>query len=305
LAYHHIVPATEPAGHVPVLLKETVRLLDPKPGDRVLDLTLGLGGHAAALCELLQGRGELVALDADEMNLTLAKERLKGLNVPAHFLHANFSAVATLNVGEFDAVLADLGLNSLHVDDAARGFSFRFEGPLDLRFDRTSGQTAAEKIEHSDEEELIAALRDYGELRFAGKLAGIIRRRAPKTTGELKAAVEEWGGRRAPGLLPQVFQALRIWVNDELAALDNLLKAIPDLLRPGGRAGIISFHSLEDRRVKHAFRALTDPPRDELTGKRGLAPFELLTPKAIRPDESETSQNPRSRSALLRAIRRR
>ncbi len=292
-------------GHVPVLLEETVRLLDPKPGERILDLTLGLGGHAAALAERLQGRGVVVGLDADETNLTLAKERLAALQVETHFIHANFTSIATLNLGEFDAILADLGLNSLHVDDASRGFSFRFEGPLDLRFDRTAGQTAADKIAHTSEDELIRALRDYGELRFAGKLAGTIRRHAPKTTGELRAAVEEWGGRRTPGLLPQVFQALRIWVNDELGALDNMLKAIPDLLRPGGRAGIISFHSLEDRSVKHSFRALTDPPRDELTGKRGLAPFELLTPKAIRPSDAEITQNPRSRSALLRAIRRR
>lgn len=299
------MPQIEPTGHIPVLLEETIRVLDAKPGDRILDVTLGLGGHAAALAERLQGRGEVVALDADEANLTLAKERLAGLNVETHFIHANFASIATLNLGEFDVILADLGLNSLHVDDATRGFSFRFEGPLDLRFDRASGQTAAEKIAESSEEELITAFREYGELRFAGKLAGIIQRRAPKTTGELKAAVEEWGGRRAPSLLPQVFQALRVWVNDELGALDKLLEAVPGLLRPGGRAGIISFHSLEDRRVKHAFRALTDPPRDELTGKRGLAPFELLTPKAIRPDQAEVAQNSRSRSALLRAIRRR
>lgn len=296
---------THVSGHTPVLFRETIDVLSPMPGERMVDLTLGLGGHAAALAERLQGRGELIGLDADEANLTLAKQNLANIGVESHFIHANFSSIASLNLGQFDVILADLGLNSLHVDDATRGFSFRFEGPLDLRFDRTRGETAAEKIAHCTEDQLIEALREYGELRFAGKLAGTIKRMMPKTTQELRAAVEEWGGRRAPGLLPQVFQALRIWTNDELSALDNLLKAIPDLLRPGGRCAIISFHSLEDRRVKHTFRDLSEPPRDELTGKRGLAAFELLTKHAIRPGEAEITNNPRSRSALLRAIRRR
>lgn len=294
-----------PSGHRPVLLPETIQILAPVPGERVADLTLGLGGHAVALIAKLEGRGEFVGLDADEANLTLAKQNVAQATVPTHFIHANFASVDTLGLGQFDVILADLGLNSLHVDDAARGFSFRFEGPLDLRFDRTRGQTAAEKIANASEDELIEALREYGELRFAGKLAGTIKRLMPTTTQALRAAVEEWGGRRTPGLLPQVFQALRIWVNDEMASLDKLLKAIPDLLRPGGRCAIISFHSLEDRRVKHTFRDLSEPPRDELTGKRGIAPFELLTKHAIRPGEAEITENPRSRSALLRAIRRR
>ncbi len=297
---------TDPtAGHVPVLLTETITLLAPAPGDRLADFTLGLGGHAAGLIEKLEGRGELVGLDADEANLTLAKQNLHDAPVPVHFVHANFGSAALLNLGQFDVILADLGLNSLHVDDAARGFSFRFDGPLDLRFDRTQGPTAAEKIAASSDDELTAVFRDLGELRFAGKLAGTILRHKPTTTQALRAATEEWGGRRTPKLLPQVFQALRIWTNDELSALDKLLEAVPALLHPGGRCAIISFHSLEDRRVKHAFRALSDPPRDELTGKRGVAPFELLTPKAVRPSAPEIARNPRSRSALLRVIRRR
>ncbi len=296
---------THASGHIPVLFQETIDLLTPQPGERIADFTLGLGGHAAALIAKLQGRGEFIGLDADEANLTLAKKNLTDAAVPTHFIHANFSLVDSLELGQFDVILADLGLNSLHVDDATRGFSFRFEGPLDLRFDRTHGQTAAEKIANASEEELIKAFHEYGELRFAGKLAGTIKRLMPTTTQALRAAVEEWGGRRAPGLLPQVFQALRIWVNDEMASLDKLLKAIPGLLRPGGRCAMISFHSLEDRRVKHAFRDLSEPPRDELTGKRGIAPFELLTKHAVRPGEAEIAANPRSRSALLRAIRRR
>lgn len=278
--------------------------LSPQPGERVFDLTLGLGGHAAALIERLHGKGEFIGLDADTANLEIARENLANGMVPTRLLHENFTNVLALELGAFDVILADLGLNSLHVDDPSRGFSFRFDGPLDLRFDRTRGVTAAERIASASEDELTLIFQKYGELRYAGKLAGILLRQKPTTTQALRAAVEEWGKRRAPSLLPQVFQALRIWVNDELTALDNLLKAIPILLRPGGRAGIISFHSLEDRLVKHAFRLLAEPPRDELTGKRGVAAFTLVTPRPIRPSEREIAANPRSRSALLRVLKR-
>lgn len=271
----------------------------------VLDVTLGLGGHAECLLEAMNGQGRYIGLDADERNLAVARERLKRFGAAADLRHANFRDLPSLDLPPLDLLLADLGLSSPHIDDPERGFSFRFDGPLDMRFDAQAGEPASEKISEATEEELTNVLRTYGELPQARRLALTLKEAPPATTSALKAAVEKVCGWRAPRVLPQVFQALRIWVNDEMGALDILLENGPKLLQPGGRMAVISYHSLEDRPVKHAFRRLTTPERDPVTGKAlGPAPFTLLTKKPVRPSPEEEAENPRSRSAVLRAIRR-
>lgn len=292
------------SGHVPVLQTTVLRVLAPKPGERVLDCTLGLGGHSSAFLEATAPTGTLTALDADTRNLEAARTRLAPYGDRATLVHANFGDVASLNLGTFDIVFADLGLSSPHVDDPERGFSFRADGPLDLRYDRTSGMTAAEYLERASEDEIVTALHDYGEVHnYVRPLAKLLAGKQIETTQQLRAAVEEIFTYRAPSVLPRVFQALRIVVNSEVGVLESLLAAIPNLLNKGGRAGILSYHSLEDRPVKHAFRAWSESVKDPLTGRSIADPaFELLTKKAIVPDAQELSDNPRSRSVKFRAI---
>lgn len=292
--------------HVPVLLEEVLSALQPAAGERVLDVTLGLGGHASAFLRAVGPSGSLTALDADADNMMIARRRLEETGGLFELRHVNFGRIAELDLQPFDVIFADLGLSSPHLDDATRGFSFRFEGPLDLRFDRTGGKTAADLIEASDEEDLAGVFRTYGELwKEAGKLSRALTGKRWNTTTDLKNAVEQAFGFRAKQILPQVFQALRIAVNDELHALSELLRVGPALLAPGGRMGVISFHSLEDRMVKQTFRALCEPVKDEITGKVSIpAGFELLTKKALQPSDDEIAANQRARSAKFRAIRR-
>ncbi len=290
--------------HVPVLETTVLHVLAPKEGESVLDCTLGLGGHSAAFLGLLGSEGTLTALDADMSNLEDARRRLAPFGDRARLVHANFRDAGALGLGTFDIVFADLGLSSPHLDDPGRGFSFRTDGPLDLRYDRTSGRTAADLIEASSEDDLVTIIHDLGEVhQHVRPLAKLIAGTRVETTFEFKAKVEEIFRYRAPSVLPRLFQALRIAVNDELGALTSLLAAIPSLLNPGGRAGILSYHSLEDRFVKHAFKAWTEPEKDPLTGRAVAEPtFSLLTKKALVPDEEELASNPRSRSVKFRAI---
>ena len=293
-----------PFRHVPVLETTVLHVLAPKPGESVLDCTLGLGGHSAAFLEATAPSGTLTALDADTQNLEAARERLAPHGSRATLLHANFRDAGTLGIGPFDVVFADLGLSSPHVDDPTRGFSFRSDGPLDLRYDRTSGRTAADLIEESDEEELVALIHDLGEVhQHVRPLARLIAGTRIETTQDFRERVEQIFSYRTPSVLPRLFQALRIAVNDELGALESLLAAIPPLLRPGGRAGILSYHSLEDRIVKRTFKSWSEPEKDPLTGRAVAEPaFALLTKKALVPDEKELSDNSRSRSVKFRAI---
>lgn len=293
--------------HIPVLQTTALQILAPTAGESVLDVTLGLGGHASSFLEKTSPDGMLTALDADMQNLMIAKNNLASYGDRVHFIHANFSQLAGLGLPPFDIVFADLGLSSPHVDDPERGFSFRFDGPLDLRYDRTSGKTAHQMIQSADEDELIEIFRHYGELfREAKKLAMNMAGKDIATTTDLKKIVEDAFGFRAKRILPQVFQALRIAVNDELHALRELLNAGIYLLKPGGRMGVISYHSLEDRMVKHHFRDLCTPEKDLLTGKISReAPFTLITPKAVVPSDSEIASNPRARSAKFRVIHKR
>lgn len=292
--------------HVPVLQTTVLQLLAPESGESVLDCTLGLGGHAFAFLEATAPSGVLIGLDADAQNIDAARERLLPFADRVRLIHANFRDIASLQCGPVDVLFADLGVSSPHFDDPDRGFSFRFDGPLDLRYDRSSGRSAAELIEQSSEDDLVMIVHDFGEVHqyvrpFAKRLAG----KRIETTAALRAIVEEVFRYRAPSVLPRIFQALRIAVNDELGALNALLTAIPMALTPGGRAGILSYHSLEDRLVKQAWRSLVTPPKDPLTGRSVLpASFELLTKKPLVPTADELLENPRSRSVKFRAIRR-
>jgi len=277
-----------------------------------LDVTLGLGGHAGAVLKAIGAKGTLVALDADQENLSAAKEKIGGLPGHCFFIHANFGQIPDClpeNEREFDVIFADLGLSSPHVDDPARGFTFREDAPLDMRYDRTSGQSVAMLLASADRATLVTIFKEFGEIRGGHFLVdAIIGRRQDnpvRTSGGLKEAALQAFGRKGGDLLPQIFQALRIAVNDELAALSRLLDVAPTLLRPGGRFAVLTYHSLEDRLVKQAFKYLTTPLRNEITGADSSVPeFELLAKKPIAPSEKEVNVNPRSRSALLRAIQR-
>ncbi|TSC79626.1 MAG: 16S rRNA (cytosine1402-N4)-methyltransferase [Candidatus Peregrinibacteria bacterium Gr01-1014_25] len=291
--------------HEPVLLGESLRLLAPIAGDTVLDATVGLGGHAEAFLKAIGPSGTLIGLDADARHLALAKERLVPLPGTLILHHTNFRDIAALSLPHCNIVFADLGLCSAHIDDGERGFSFRTDAPLDLRFDVSTGQSAASLIASSTEQQLMDILRRYGELQHVRRLAALLAKNTPATTAQLRVCVEESYGWRAPSFLPQVFQAFRIAVNDELGALETFLNAVPFLLAAGGRWGMISFHSLEDRLVKRRFRDLTAHDRDTITGKRiGTPPFTAVTMKPVRASPEEVARNPRSRSALLRVVQR-
>ena len=280
--------------HVPVLVDQVLRLLDLGPGMTVADLTVGTGGHAQVLAEKIGEGGLLYAVDQDEEALRIAEERLRNAPCRVVFIHANFRHLRTfIPERALDACLADLGLSSLQVDSPGRGFSFRHEGPLDMRMDpASSGWTAADAVNRLPEERLAEILRTYGEEPFARRIAReIVARRSKKpltTTGDLVDAV--WAamppGRRRRHPARRTFQALRIFVNDELAALEEMLSVLPRCLKPGGRCAVISFHSLEDRIVKRTF---------------AHPPWSPLTKKPIVPSAHEVERNPRARPAKLRA----
>jgi 16S rRNA (cytosine1402-N4)-methyltransferase len=290
--------------HVPVLPAEVLELLAPVPGQVIVDATIGGGGHARLIAERLGPSGRLIGLDQDSAMLDLARPRLVGL--PVTLVHASFAelprVLRDLGLGPVDGVLADVGICSDQLDDPARGFSFSASGPLDMRMNPDEGETARDLLLRLNERDLADIFWQYGEERFSRRVARRIvetRRRQPlDSTEQLAELVRESvprarrkHGQRAPiDPATRVFQALRIAVNDELRALDRLLEALPRCLVPGGRAVLISFHSLEDRRVKHAFR------------NREI--WEELTRKPLVATDEETANNPRARSAKLRAARR-
>ena len=290
-------PTPEPR-HVPVLAADSLRLLDPQPGQTWVDCTVGGGGHTRMIAERLGIGGRLIGLDQDPTMLELARPRLAGL--PATLVHANFDQLADVlrnhGVEWVDGVLADLGFSSDQLERADRGFSFRGDGPLDMRLDPTAGETAADLVNTLDETALADVFWQYGEERHSRRVARrIAERRAQRpfdTTADLAELVRRCVP-RSGGLDPatRVFQALRIAVNDELGALDRLLAALPAVVRPGGKAGVISFHSLEDRRVKQAFRTADV--------------WRPVTKKPVEAADEEAARNPRARSAKLRvAVRR-
>lgn len=293
--------------HQTVLLRETVELLKPSEGRLIIDGTLGGGGHTEALLE----RGARVfGIDRDPRALASASARLQRFGDRFTPVRGEFGEVAALVAGPVDGLVLDLGVSSPQLDVAERGFSFAKNGPLDMRMS-DEGETAAELIERLPENELADVLYEYGEERASRSIARELKARLPKTTLEAVEAVKAGMPRKAwpkdINVATRTFQGLRIAVNRELEQLESALAAIPSLLRPGGVAAIISFHSLEDRRVKQAFRALCGEAPDELP--RGLpvirqqtAQFKSLSKKAITASEEEANANPRARSARLRGV---
>lgn len=292
--------------HQPVLLQETLEYIAPTTGESVLDVTVGLGGHSRAFLEAVGPTGSLVATDADSENLETARQNLSAFTGQTSFVHSNFEHLPELDLGTFDIIFADLGLSSPHLDNAGKGFSIKLDGPLDMRFDRTSGITAAALIKSLPEEELADIFYLYGEIRQSRKLAAVLKTDLPTTTHELCNSCEHVFSYKTTSFLPQVFQSLRIAVNNELKALDVLLAEGPKMLNSGGRLGIISFHSLEDRAVKQMFKKLSTPEIDDTTGAISKeSEYELITRKAVKPTAEEVEHNKRSRSAILRVLRKR
>jgi 16S rRNA (cytosine1402-N4)-methyltransferase len=284
--------------HIPVLPAEVLHWLDPRPGQTIVDCTVGAGGHARLIAERIAPDGRLIALDQDATMIELARPMLAGL--PVTFVHGAFDQLTDVlrdqGLTSVDAVLADLGVSSDQLDDPNRGLSFQHNASLDMRMDPTRGETAADLLRRLPERDLADLIYQFGEERFSRRIARRIveaREREPiATTGQLAELVRRCVPRGRGTIDPatRTFQALRIAVNDELGALDRLLGQLPDCVKPGGRAVIISFHSLEDRRVKQAFR--------------DSALWQVLTKKPVTAGADEERTNPRSRSAKLRAAQR-
>jgi 16S rRNA (cytosine1402-N4)-methyltransferase len=285
--------------HVSVLPSEVVTGLDPHVGQQFIDCTVGLGGHTRLLAERVGPQGLVIGLDQDPGMLELARGNLADL--PVRLFHGNFENVSDvlqeLHIPRVDGVLADLGFCSDQVANPARGFSFQHDGPLDMRLDPTSGEPASALVRRLPERELADVIYRYGEERLSRRIAKVIvetRRTSPiETTFQLADLVRRCVPRSKGSHIDPAtrsFQALRIAVNDELGALERLLTVLPSIVKPGGRAAIISFHSLEDRMVKQAFRMAET--------------WEALTRKPITASDQEMADNPRSRSAKLRIARR-
>jgi len=288
--------------HVPVLLDEVIEYLKVRPGGVIADTTMGLGGHSAALARLLGGKGRLICFDRDPEAMELGRAKLRevadelGAEMPrVEFVAKAFSeASSEIKPGSLDGLLADFGVSSLQLDGAHRGFSFRTDGPLDMRMDTRSGKTAEQVVNEAGEEELANLIYEFGEERRSRRIArAIVRARPISTTAHLAQVISAVahtvkGEKIHPAT--RTFQAIRIRVNDELGEIQSLLKSAGSLLKPRGRVVLISFHSLEDRLVKDAFR---DAGRDKV--------MTMLTNKPVIPVEQEQMRNPRSRSAKLRA----
>ena len=284
-----------PAGmHRPVMVHEVMEVLDPQSGELAIDCTLGYGGHAAALLPALQPGGRLIGLDVDPIELPKAEARLRALGFGPDALtvhRTNFAGLAKVLPEPADIVFADLGLSSMQMDNPARGFTYKWDGPLDLRMNPQRGQAASALLETLDETALAALLLANADEPKADRLARAIKKTSVSTTTQLTAILRSAGGDEDS--VRRVFQALRIVVNDEFGALDAFLQNLPFCLKTGGRVAILTFHSGEDRRVKKSFQA------GERTGVYSEVAHEVR-----RPTASELGANPRSRSAKLRWARR-
>ncbi len=309
---HVIQKGNTPAGmHIPICVKEILAFLQIKPGQQGLDATLGYGGHSLQMLRCLEGRGHLYALDVDAIELEKTRERLNRQGYGPELLtirHLNFARIDQLaeETGPFDFVLADLGVSSMQIDNPDRGFSYKAEGPLDLRLDSSRGTTAAQRLQEVTQEELAGMLAENADEPYAEEIArGVMRElkrgRAIDTTVRLREVIEE-----ALSFLPEreraeavkkscqrTFQALRIDVNSELEVLYSFLEKLPGVLKPGGRAAVLTFHSGEDRLVKRSFKELR---------KTGI--YREVSEEVIRPSAEECIQNSRARSTKMRwAIR--
>jgi len=305
-----------------VLLEKSLSLLELRSNSLIVDGTVGGGGHAAAILERTAPEGRLIGLDCDPQALEAAKRRLTAFGTRVQLVHASFrqlrEVLAEAGVPRVDGVLLDLGVSSLQLDDPQRGFRFAKETAddtaLDMRMDPDARGTAAELLRRASAEELTTWFREYGDLPGARRLARAIvaaRERAPLRTARdlldvIEAARVGRGRRHHPATL--AFQALRIAVNDEIRALDEGLDAAIEALRPGGRLAVIAYHSAEDRVVKNCFRnsqrGCTCPPRTPVCVCGGRVRLRIVTKRPISPDEDELRENPRARSARLRAAER-
>jgi 16S rRNA (cytosine1402-N4)-methyltransferase len=281
--------------HIPVLAAEVIEGLQLQPGQTIIDGTLGLGGHTAMILDRIAPNGTVIGIDRDARNLELAKQQLAVFGERVRYVHSSFSAMDTLDV-QVDGVLLDLGFSSVHVDDASRGFSFQNDGPLDMRYDTTGELTAEVIVNGWSKDDLANLLRRLGEEPAAHRIAKAIfdARRAQRiaTTAQLAeiiGAVIPRRGKTHPAT--KTFQALRLAVNDELGEVEKGLTAAAKVLKPGGRLAVITFHSLEDRLVKHWLKASDS--------------FEVIGKKPIVPGREEIVSNPRSRSAKLRLAHKR
>jgi 16S rRNA (cytosine1402-N4)-methyltransferase len=306
----------EASGHRPVLLHPLIESLQPRPGQTYIDGTLGAGGYVAAFVERVLPGGRILAIDRDPAAVALARQRFADRGdavIPAHGDFADMESIAAEhNVSSVDGVVLDLGISSVQLDDPERGFSFRQSGPLDMRMDPQSGANAANIVNEWSEADLVALIRTYGDERFAPRIAAaIVRTRGQRpitTTAQLSEMVERtiprrfWPKRIHPAT--RTFQALRIEVNHELESLNAGLQAAIRIIRPGGRLGVVSFHSLEDTIVKNALHVAAQnclcPPQQTHCTCAHRASLLLLSRKAIKPDAAELATNPRARSARLR-----
>ncbi len=306
--------------HIPVLLRESLELLAPERGGLFVDCTLGLGGHAEAVLQKAPG-ARLVGIDRDPKAIELAARRLEPFGDRVQFITGEFKDVRELlgqaGIERIDGgFLADLGVSSMQLETPERGFSFQREGPLDMRMGG-DGMTAGDIVNGYSEGELVRIFREYGEERRSRRIAReIVERRRHKpleSTTELRELVAQVSGPRRRGRhfqridpATRVFQALRIEVNEELAGLEKLLDNTVEMLEQDGRLVVISYHSLEDRIVKHTLRGMARGEVDQTTGRTRseTQAIELLTGKPVRPQDDEVAANPRSRSARLRAARR-
>jgi 16S rRNA (cytosine1402-N4)-methyltransferase len=301
--------------HIPVLAEEVRDLLHVQRGDTVVDATFGAGGHAELLAADLRGEGKLIAIDRDQSARTHFERFRRRTGIQSRFLRGEFATVLgqlAQNGVKADAILLDLGVSSMQIDQPERGFSYSVDAPLDMRMDQTAPTSAADYVNELDERELEIVFRRYGEERFARSIAReIVRRREREPferTGQLvdaiKAAIPAPARFGEGHPAKRVFQALRIAVNDELGQLDEALPAAVEMLRPGGRVAVISFHSLEDRIVKRFFRdeerGCVCPPDFPVCVCGHEPVLRVITKRAVRPTARETALNPRAASARLR-----
>ena len=296
---------TRKQAHVPVLLDKALEYLNVRRGETCADATLGLAGHASEISRRIGGTGRLICFDRDPEAMAQAKARMDevarelGSEMPevVYVPKAFSEAASTIEAGSLDGLLADFGVSSLQLDEAHRGFSFRTDGPLDMRMDTRSGETAEQVVNQEDEGVLADLIYEFGEERRSRRIArAIVRARPILTTAELARVISAVapsmkGDKIHPAT--RTFQAIRIRVNDELGEIRSLLKSAGSLLKPGGRLVLISFHSLEDRLVKDAFKAAKE-----------AGEFEILTKKPVIAGEQEALRNPRSRSAKMRAAQK-
>ena len=300
-------------GHLPVLYQEVLDNLNPTPGGIYIDGTVGAGGHAAGILDRCSPDGRLLGLDRDPQAIDIAKKRLESYGKRIVLIQSSYvrikSHLNNLNWNTVDGILLDLGVSSMQLDSPEKGFSFRFDAPLDMRFDPAQGTSAADLVNHSSREELANLIFQYGEEKFSRKIAdAIIANRPLDRTQELADIIERvvGKGKTTSRIHPatRTFQALRIAVNNELEALEAFLPLALEALKPGGRLAIIAFHSLEDRIVKRFFRKESRdcicPVEVPICVCGHKAQLEEITRRPIRPKEKETLENPRARSAKLR-----